>query len=403
MPHYRPARNNLQSYSVKLLRRLRQDDDNLVKKRSHSNLSQSQLTLDTFERVSLLHSLNSTQIKIAQHLISGYYPAMVARKLNISRSYLSRFVHKLLDANLIAVGYKDSLQRRAVVYDISKELSDYIFKIEQKTNVDLTLCTPHNIRYKYNLTNTSNKPIAIDIGRFAHSKWKYIRTFSPKGSNRYVFSNDGLHGEYKIIVHPHSLEILCGSRKHIPARSIEEATNLLSMSLNEAAHRFCDEQNWCAVSLELGKPQLVGSIHYAFKSKDLKKIVNQSGTLKQIGDFELDKSPEAEGDMVHVELETVSKSSAEKFDNALRMVPKVHDELQSMKDAILGINNIAEQITNVQNNVQALCMSGTPISNQFSMLQTIVARQGESIHLMQSTMLALVENMGKILDKMNIS
>jgi len=393
LPHYRPARNNLQSYSVKLLRRLRQDDDNLVKKRSHSNLSQSQLTLDTFERVSLLHSLNSTQIKIVQHLISGYYPAMVARKLNISRSYLSRFVHKLLDANLIAVGYKDSLQRRAVVYDISKELSDYIFKIEQKTNVDLTLCTPHNIRYKYNLTNTSNKPIAIDIGRFAHSKWKYIRTFSPKGSNRYVFSNDGLHGEYKIIVHPHSLEILCGSRKHIPARSIEEATNLLSMSLNEAAHRFCDEQNWCAVSLELGKPQLVGSIHYAFKSKDLKKIVNQSGTLKQIGDFELDKSPEAEGDMVHVELETVSKSSAEKFDNALRMVPKVHDELQSVRETVLGINSAITIINRTNSNVEALCQSGLPLQNAYNQLLLVVANQSEVILAMQRDLSKIITHL----------
>ena len=365
----------------------------MVKKRSHSNLSQSQLTLDTFERVSLLHSLNSTQIKIVQHLISGYYPAMVARKLNISRSYLSRFVHKLLDANLIAVGYKDSLQRRAVVYDISKELSDYIFKIEQKTNVDLTLCTPHNIRYKYNLTNTSNKPIAIDIGRFAHSKWKYIRTFSPKGSNRYVFSNDGLHGEYKIIVHPHSLEILCGSRKHIPARSIEEATNLLSMSLNEAAHRFCDEQNWCAVSLELGKPQLVGSIHYAFKSKDLKKIVNQSGTLKQIGDFELDKSPEAEGDMVHVELETVSKSSAEKFDNALRMVPKVHDELQSVRETVLGINSAITIINRTNSNVEALCQSGLPLQNAYNQLLLVVANQSEVILAMQRDLSKIITHL----------
>jgi hypothetical protein len=84
------------------------------------------------------------------------------------------------------------------------------------------------------------------------------------------------------------------------------------------------------------------------------------------------------------------------------MVPRVHDELRSVQEAILGISNMAEQITSVKNNVDALCMSGTPIQSQYNMLQTTVARQGESIHLMQQSMLKILENMGAIIEKMGI-
>jgi hypothetical protein len=326
---------------------------------------------------------------------------MISRKVKLSRSYISRFIHKLLDAKLIQEGYKDSLQRRAVVYDVSKELTNYIANLERPKGEDaLTLVTPHNLRYKYALTNKTDKPIAIDIGRFAHSKWKYNRTYSPRGGDRYVFSTEGLHGEYKIIVHPHSLEVLCSSRKYIPARSIAEATNLLSMSLNEAAQRFCDEQHWCNVSLSLGEPKLIGSIHYAFKSKDLKKIVTQSGTMKKIGEFELDKSPESEGNTVEVELETINKSEAERFDDCLRKVPKVHDELRSVQEAILGMNDMAAQMTSVHNNVQALTQSGLPLQNLYNQLVYVVSQQGHSITMMQNTMLKVVDNMGKILERM---
>jgi hypothetical protein len=51
---------------------------------------------------------------------------------------------------------------------------------------------------------------------------------------------------------------------------------------------------------------------------------------------------------------------------------------------------------------RSLCQSGTPLQQQFNMLQTTVARQSESINLMQQSMLKIIENMGKIIDRIGI-
>jgi hypothetical protein len=73
-----------------------------------------------------------------------------------------------------------------------------------------------------------------------------------------------------------------------------------------------------------------------------------------------------------------------------------------VKESILGMNDQAAKIDALCNNVQALCQSGTPLQHQYNMLQTTVARQGESIHLMQQTLLQIVQNMGIIIEKMNL-
>jgi hypothetical protein len=66
------------------------------------------------------------------------------------------------------------------------------------------------------------------------------------------------------------------------------------------------------------------------------------------------------------------------------------------------MNTQADKINVMYNNVQALCQSGLPMQNQFNQLTGVVARQGETIALIQETMLELVKNMSKILAKMDI-
>ena len=368
---------------------------------SQSAKSQHQLSLDVFERQALLHSLTDNQIKIVQHLQSGYFAAMVARKLNISRSYISRFINKLLEAKLITTGYKDPLFRRAIVYSVGNELANYIGNLERKDEDALTLVTPHNVRFKRRILKRDGKNIGLDLNRFAHAKWRHIRTYTPKGGDRYVFEMQGTHGRYRAIVHPtSSIEMLCIDRNYIPAKGAAEADQILSMSLQDAYTRFTDEQNWLGCRLTLGEPETVGSIHYAFKSKDLKKMVKAGKT--QITDtMGIDCSPTNIGDTTHVELETPIRSEAIRFDECLRKVPLVHDELRSVQEAILGMNDMAAQITSVHNNVQALTQSGLPLQNLYNQLVGVVSQQAQSITLMQDTMLKVVDNMGKILERMD--
>jgi hypothetical protein len=191
-------------------------------------------------------------------------------------------------------------------------------------------------------------------------------------------------------------------RKYIPARDPLDATNILAMDLQSAYARFVTEEGWCDCNLELGEPKSVGSVHYTFKSRLAKTEVETEGTHKKIGVFEIDRSPEAQGHTDYSEIETTDVDEITRFDKTLLMVPKVHAELQNVREQVAGINGAIEMIAATNNNVAALCQSGIPIQSQFNMLQTTVARQGESIHLMQQSMLKIIENMGKIIDKMGI-
>jgi DNA-binding MarR family transcriptional regulator len=387
-----------------------QDDDTLVKRHlTHKSLTSPQVTLATFEKQTFLSKITPKQVDIIHFLQSGYYPALVARRLNVSRSYVSRFVNKLLGFGLITYGYKDPLQNRATVYDVSKELATYIARFDKSEENKLTLCTPHNVRFKRHIISQS-VPISTNLTRFAHAKFKFIKSYTPKGGERYVFEMKGTHGRYRAIVHPSSVEIMCVDRNYIPAKDPVEATNILSMSLQDAYTQFTSEQRWCGCRIELDEPVLVGSPHYVFKSADLKKVVNEEGTLKKVGTFEIDKSPEATGDTKHVEFESQDESQVVKFDKALhtvmdidKIVPAlVKEELKSVAEQIAGINDIAAKVDATANNVQALCQSGLPLANQFSQIQTVVAQQSRSINLMQESMLGIIANMSKILDKMEI-
>jgi hypothetical protein len=173
------------------------------------------------------------------------------------------------------------------------------------------------------------------------------------------------------------------------------------MSLNESVSRFIDEQRWCGCKLQLGEPQSVGKIHLAFKSKLLKKLVD-AGKTKITDNMGLDKSPEKIGDTDHVEFEAVVtdqgvRDEVTRFDEALRMVPKVHDELKSVQEAILGMHAQSNKIDLLCNNVQALVQSGIPINANLEQLMGIVARQGESINILQQSMLGIIKNMELIL------
>ena len=373
---------------------------------THKCSTSPQVTLDTFEKQTFLHKLNPKQIDIIHHLQSGYYPALVARRLNVSRSYVSRLVNKLLRFGLITQGYKDPLQNRATVYDVSKELLTYISRFDNSEENELTLCTPHNVRYKRHIISQS-APIATNLTRFAHAKFKFIKSYAPRGGKRYVFEMKGTHGRIRMIVHPSSIEALIVDRNYVPAKSVDEATNILSMSLQSAYEKFTDEQRWCNCRIELAEPVIVGSVHYAFKSKILKDEIIRKGQshLKITPTMEVDNSPVEHADIIHAEAETKDKNEADRFDVALRMLPRapglLREELKPIADSITNINNRIDALNFQRNNVEAVCQSGLPIGVQFSMLQTVVAKQSESIRLMQETILGVVQNMSRILDRMD--
>jgi hypothetical protein len=344
-------------------------------------------------------------------LDEGYYAAAIARRLHISRAYVSRFIKELQFKGLITLEWINPLQGKAASYRLSPELEKHVIRTQlSKPDITLTLAIPHYVRYKFPFTTT--KPISLKTKRFAASKLKLEKEWCMIGGKRYVFKmkHDTI-GDVGVVVHPHSIVVSQRDRHPIISKSTEDATNIVAMALSDVANRFVQEQGWENIDITLGQPKLVGSPHYAFPSKIAKKVVEAGNTLLQVGGgLGIDDSPKAKGIKGVSDIETDDAQQADMVDRGLRVAANleevlptlVKNELKSVIDEIQGIKGKADKIDGLCNNVAALCQSGTPLNQQVSMHQTIVARQGESINLIQQSMLKLIENMGKIIDNIGV-
>ena len=381
-------------------------------------LAHTQSTFTSFEQqatINYITSLTPTKIKIVQLLEEGHYQAAIARRLKVSKSYISKFVSELrYKYGLISVEYINPLTHRAVSYRVSERLKDVVAYTQRNRNLDgYTLFSPHRLRYKYEIRGKM-KPYSTGTSRFAAAKLKHKRTYYPHVNDlRHVFETKHDHvGKIGVIVHPRSIEVYQIDRATpIFAKSDGDATQLLAMALNETAQKFVQEQAWDGVTMELGQPVLVTSPDYAFRSKIARRITDAGQTQIQLGGgFEIDKSLEdkyKEKDVAEIECD--NKDLADIVDRGLinaahidEIVPNlVKEELKSVSESVTNINDAIQSIRGDYNAVAAACQSGLPLQNQFNQIQTIVAQQGMAITEMQKTLLKLVENMGKIIDKID--
>lgn len=377
------------------------------------SITKSQSSLDLFkgeDTALFVSTLSPNKLKIIQLLDDGYYAAAIARRMGLSRSYCSRFIQSLLHRGFISLEYINPLTRRARSYRVSSSLKDHLVRVKAQTpHAGYTLAIPHKIRYKYPITG-KEKPISLTTNRFAAAKLKHVKTWCMIGGLRHIYETKHDHvGRIGIIVHPNSMEVYQRDRHMIIAQTQEEATNIVAMALNETAQRFVQEQAWESVHMELGQPKLVGSVHYAFNSKIAKRVVAAGQSMIQVGNgMEIDESLKAKGIKDLAEIETDDVDEANLVDIGLRNAANIHEivpqlireEMRSVSNEILGIGGKVNNINENMNNVMAACQGGMLVDNQFHMLQTIVAKQGESIHLMQQSMMKILENMGKVMDMM---
>jgi hypothetical protein len=257
---------------------------------------------------------------------------MISRKLKISRSYVNRFCKLLEEYKLIERdGGGDPLERRAFTYKVDHRLR----KPEKIAIGNVTLCQPHNLRFKFNFS-TKSKPISKTTNRFAHCQIKYIKSWNLRGGERSLFElQHPIIGKIGVITHPQSVEIYQAERKQIIARNIEESDHILSMAISETASRFIQEQSWNDVNLTFDPPKLVGSVHYAFKSKIAKSLVDSGQTHLQMagGLLEIDNSlgkKLGDGDAEYSEIECCDKNVAESFDRGIRKALSLETELPAI-------------------------------------------------------------------------
>ena len=203
-----------------------------------------------------------------------------------------------------------------------------ISKIETgtTTKADFTLCTPHRVRYQRKITSM-NKPIVLNVSRFAAAKFKHKKSYPMNNGVRHIFEMTHEQvGKIGIIVHPNSIEYYQKYRHHIIAPDIDTATQQLSMALEEATARFQQEQGWCGVDIEYGTPKLTTSPDYAFPSKYARALTDAGQSKLQFSNgMEVDKSLEAKlGKKTIAEIEGRDEEVADIVDRGLRNAANLH-------------------------------------------------------------------------------
>lgn len=361
---------------------------------------QSQSFLDAFKEpikvvdIALFVSkLSTTKLKIIQLLGDGYYPAAIARRLDLSRSYVSRFVKDLyVVKGLISVEYVNPLTRRATSYRVSDELKNHLNKLPSTKTGEYTLAIPHKIRYNYPLEGKT-KPFSLNTKRFAASKLKHTKTWCMRGGSRHVFETTHPHiGKVGIILHPKSMEVYQRDRHQIIAASPEEATNIVAMALNEIAQRFVQEQAWESVHMELGQPRLVSSPHYAFASTMAKRVVDAGQSMLKVGNgLEIDNSLSAQGITHLAEIETMDIDEATTVDIGLRNAANIHNIIPDMLTPILQreISSAMIPLRSDFENLTAHVNAGNTLQYQFNQMAGMLASTLKTMHQLQDEVTAL--------------
>ncbi len=382
------------------------------------SIPKTQVSLANFKEESNLNDLTKltkNQISILQAVDEGAYGAAIARDMHLSRSYISRQIKDFREKGIIEQEWVNPLQGRAVSYRLSKQTKNFLVHIKETNSrvQNFSLHTPHRIRYKFSMVGKT-KAISENTKRFAAAKLKNTKTFCNRSGVHYVFEmNHDYAGKIGILTHQNSVEVYQIDRRCLPGQSVEDVDQKMAMAINEAAQRFVQEQSWENVHFTLGDPVQVGSAHYAMKSRLGRSLTNDGQTQLQFSHgYEVDKSLEDKyKDPDYAEIECRDRDIAELVDVGLRnaadihnIVPKlVRDELKSVADQITGITELKDKVDATANNVHALCQSGLPLQNLYNQLSAVVSGQQSQITTMQNTLLKVVENMGKILDKMELN
>lgn len=331
-----------------------------------------QITFDDLTRIQTVTSLTANQKRVVSLLGEGCTQGIIAKRMHVSRSFVSQTVKMLESNNLIK---KQSPGTYNSFYDLSTELKTR-FKGEEKPR--FTHCEPHHIRRKYRILYRSND-LSLD------KRAGFVKSWKMRGWQGFKFWFPGKAGEPNITIdiNPKSMIVYPDARQKVLAASVEEAENVMNIACHNVVQRFVQVQAKFGVHMEYDEiGQQITQTHYAFPmSKDSPYAA--SGTTQPA--TTVDGSPADHGDPDHVEWETTDKVKATALDRAIDKVmgvdSLVKDSIrEAMPEAMREFEQQFGPLTSEIKSVMAYVQSGQTAQQQLQQLTFLVAKQLEEIN-----------------------
>lgn len=348
-----------------------------------------QQTFEDLGTRQFIKKLTPTQINIIRFLEQGYYGSYIARRLKVSKGYVSQTLKELESHGLIAPGiieieYKgktkkiarsDPLQGRATTYTISEKLHNLLKRENPQPCGSYTLCTPHHIKIKYPITSFTGE-WCCDGWQRSRTRTIYIRSWKPRGPERHLWHVNTKNGVIGIEYHVRSIIAYRCDRDHIMAESVEEATTLVATYIQEGLDIWLKEQRIAGVRVSLGSAESISKPHYAFESNLAKQIIQAGAGITVPGMF-IDNSPEEHGNPTASDIETTSPVIAHMVDRGLRNAMNIEGVVeQKVTDALTAtipvlvesVNNRLDGIQEDLNDMSSKMNEGVTVQNQFNQL-----------------------------------
>lgn len=385
----------------------------MVDKSDHGWLTKP-LTLDDY---TIIDSFSKTTIKILKLLYLGYTQAQIARTLKLSRQAVNKHVKKLLLFDIIRTrgSIHGAGKTRDVIYDVRKAVVVY-YKFN-KSRIDQTcqpqnkgdvsspqipLFTLHKLQLAFPIVTLSQPP--------STSVKSFVRKYNPRGWTGYIY----LIGNVRIRVTPHKvIAELTNELSFEEPISAEEAVIRAIDQLKDAVNKFLEEQGAVGIDIELSHPYIMNTPEFAFKSKLIKKYIDNMRKMSWKScvtnghsisyyksyrsnlNYWIDASPEKEGDSKYGHMETNDPSTADFLDSLLRnlhYIPDLYNDLQLIKSEIQRINTMDQEIQNVK----VLIEAGITPKQQLEQLMGVIAYQLKEIAKLREANLELRRELNEL-------
>lgn len=325
-----------------------------------------------------LKNLTENEVRILNLLDQGYYQRQAARLAHVSPSLVNRLVKELSERGLLSLEMKDPLQTRGKSVVLHPSVKEFL-KTDPEA-IKESFCEPHNIRLRFPILYQSRDLSVLRQNRHARSRCFFSRSWAPRGGrSRYHFICMNEKLTVGITVYPGKSIVVSqdrDSRQRFRARSIEDATNILTAELTKAAEQFQKEQRENHCIIKLGEPRVISRTHYAFPSMKAKELTGMSFLG---GALTIDNSPEKFGDRNTGELETTSIDIANIVDQGLQTAFALRNmpfRLAEIETQLSSISEALPQILSTIRTVEAHVMGSTTAQQK---VDTLVIMLGQTL------------------------
>jgi len=328
-------------------------------------LNDRQLTLEESVNVREVKGLTEPQRKIISLVSCGLCQADIARKLQVSRSYVNQVIKRMETHGLIqrVDTHKTQPGKRSytLFYQLSPELQSRVKG--DKMAEPFTACRVHNLRMKVAIISVSD-PLSTDKRTGYQHSWKM------RGPLRHKYWYSGKAGMPSCTIDYHIKTLVCyvDKKQTIIAKTPKEAEDIGWRAIYQALDQFIELQSKFGIQIDVAHTgTVIGKPHGGFVGTD-SPVMDEGVRTK---DWWIDRSQEAELGPGHPELETTNKEGMTRLDNLIKVSEQV--DLIKLPEIFKDIvNPIAASVLQVQAMMQGSITNQQMLENVTKLISSVL-------------------------------